>query len=149
DPVGASQTGSWPSPHGMTVNQSRITETELRGEGASFGPSVVPYPTLPVTQTAAWTTSGNCTVTQGVTGPDGMASAASTIDNAGGSASYTFYNYNVTPKVGDTILYGMWVQNPTGALQPSTPSGDSFYLGGGSAGTFQFDNFNNGTASVI
>ena len=63
------------APSGV-YNEGNLLAGEIENEGASFGPQIAPYGSLPMTSysVSAWNalcvTAGNCTITQ-VNGPDG------------------------------------------------------------------------------
>ncbi len=109
-----------------TFNDGHVIDGEIRGEGANFSPSLIPYATQAVTQPSSWT-SGACTVATGVTGPDGSTTAASL---TGASSSNTVNNLSIgTPAVGDVVLFGGWVYSPTlNATPKGSATSASLYL---------------------
>ena len=115
------------APQGATTDGTAI-DAEIRNEGASLGPSVIPYTTLPVDQTvAAWTTDcrASCTVTA-VRAPDGTTNAGEIQGTGYASVEW----YNVTAAIGDRILYGAWVRPGTGEkrLQAAPGANAALYL---------------------
>jgi hypothetical protein len=127
--------------YGFTATNGAVTETELRGEGANLSPSIIPYATLPVTQTSSWTGNANCTLSTGVSAPDGSTGAVTLTPTSSGSY-VTEYQYNVTPAVGDFVLWGGWVKVPSGALATGF-NNFTLGLGNGSGTVYQFDQGNN------
>ena len=114
-----------------TLRDGRTIEAELRGEGADMHPALVPYATANIPDPTTWTT-GNCTVTQGATAPDGSTTAV-----AMGNSSWQNVGSLSIPSVGtgDYILYGGWVK-PNGTLFAQGNGGRPFYLEGSSAVPF-------------
>jgi hypothetical protein len=132
---------------GFTATNGAATETELRGEGASLSPSLIPYATLPVPATSTWTGNANCSVTQGALGPDGAASATTVIGTGSGIDSLQPYQFNFTPSVGDYFLWGGWLKSATGDV---IGGNNSVILGltPDYFNQFSFDSSGAGTASA-
>ncbi len=97
-----------------TENDGKKFIGEVSGQGASLGPSVIPYPTLNVPQNlTSWSNSG-CTVTGGILAPDGTFSAYAITMSSGTCNIYTPSGdtFSGTPQVGDYILYGVSTYTP-------------------------------------
>jgi hypothetical protein len=93
-------------PVGSLTNGAQ-DEIEHRNEGASLGPSVVPYATLPIgAYPAAWYCTG-CSMTT-VPGPDGAATSAVEVDSTfGGGQANIGSDYRAT-YAGDQYIFGAW-----------------------------------------
>jgi hypothetical protein len=107
--------GSLPLPrylaHVGTLNDGIATETEFRGEGASMGPSLIPYATQPaITNPALWTgcNGTNCTVNTGLEAPDGSATAGELVAGTSLNPRITVSSVNTTTATGDWIIAGVW-----------------------------------------
>ena len=105
-------------PGGVTLKGGAINDMELRGQNAGFEPAVVPAATLNVPDPTTWTT-GACTVTQGVAGPDGQNTAVGLSWNTGGSMAVAYFSLTTTP--GDWFIFGARVK--PGADNPSLAVG--------------------------
>ena len=105
---------------GRTPNIKRQSpnaiDSELRGVGGNFYPSFLPFATQNVpTDPTSWS-AGSCTLTTGLTGPDGSTNAASIYGNS--NTTLTVYTYSgTTAAVGDYILYGAWVKGQDADLR--------------------------------
>lgn len=109
-----------------TFSSKGIQDSELLGESADMGPSVIPYASLNVpTNPASW--SGTCSVATGQLAPDGTATAGGLTHGSAGAN--ILLSYSVTPSVGDYVLFGGWVQSDVGTA-----------LAGGQAAAFTIDN---------
>lgn len=93
-------------PPGVLFNNG-IGEFEYRGEGASLGPSVIPYPTLPVA------TNPSCSGCSTVTGPDGTQDAFQV--PGGGTVQVTVGSQTLSTSPGDRFLVGAWYYQPQGS----------------------------------
>jgi hypothetical protein len=104
----------------MGVVESQGTlDAELRGEGAGFGPQVIPYTTLPVAPSscAGYPTGWNCalTLTQGILDPTGGTNAVQVSTNGAGYAAMGYINS--VYYAGDKVLYGAWISpGPSGTV---------------------------------
>lgn len=101
------------TPNGVVgvYNFGQGMEAELRGEGASMSPSIVPYATLAVNQDPTTWTATNCTVTSNALAPDGTLTAGNYVCT--GSGATQVLNTSITPSVGDHVLYWAWVNTTT------------------------------------
>jgi hypothetical protein len=88
-------------------NDGRAQSTEITGSGAGMSPQLVPYATANIPDPTTWTSAG-CTVTQGVTAPDGSTTAAALSYNTGGYNVAGTANY--ATNTGDYFIYGEWVK---------------------------------------
>ena len=106
-----------------TYDGNGEVETELRGEGASMGPSVVPYSTLPVsTSPSSWACSG-CTIAN-VLAPDGTTNAGEiTAGSGGGNTSVVVGGYYGSTYAGDHFIYGVWARPGANETQLNGCSG--------------------------
>jgi hypothetical protein len=109
-----------------TLMDGRTVEAELRGEGASLGPQLIPYATLPVPDPTTWT-SGGCTVTQGVLAPDGSTSAVGMSVNT--EPANLVYEPSLTTNTGDWFIYGAWVKPDGGYTSSEGVGGYPFEIG--------------------
>lgn len=78
----------------------------------AFSPSMIPLTSeAVVTDPASWTCSGGtgCTVTTGITGPDGSTKAGR-FSNSSGVSAITVLAKSVTPAVGDFVIAGTWIR---------------------------------------
>jgi hypothetical protein len=94
-----------------TVSNGGALETELRGIGAGFGPSLIPFATFPVS------TSITCSTCSTVQGPDGTSASAVSLEGTGSGVSHGVTQATVNTQTmatykGDWILYGTWVKPP-------------------------------------
>jgi len=96
-------------------NEGVMTKGEYEGLGAGFGPSMLPFGSLPITTSpTTWATlcSTNCNVvTSNISAPDGPSGAMTPaeIDSImGGGFNITVGNQNLTTYQGDVIIYGVW-----------------------------------------
>ena len=94
------------------------TRTELISEGASLGPSVIPWPTVAAPAPSSWSCSG-CTITP-VLAPDGTTNAAELTSSGGGGHFYPI-KLTASTYAGDFIIYGGWTRQ--GQLAPGTCNG--------------------------
>ena len=130
-----------------TINNGQQLIGEVRDSGANLSPALIPYQTANIPQTpSSWT--GYCTVTSGVTGPDGTATA--------GSLVYNTNNYSVagqvneTPAVGDMVLFGAWVYTPTqGYDDIPTSTSAAVSLDNASSAHFAFNYGSTGGFSIV
>ncbi|HEV2134197.1 MAG TPA: hypothetical protein VGR47_08030 [Terracidiphilus sp.] len=96
-----------------TFNNGDQIDGEIRGAQASFGPAVVPYPTLNVpVNPSIWT--GSCTEITGIPGPDGSTTSAAAFTSSTNGAYDNIATINIgTPIVGEVFLFGAWNYTPT------------------------------------
>jgi hypothetical protein len=142
-------------PVGIFTDSGQI-KTEVINEGASLGPSVIPFSTFTLAVPGSCT-GGSCTINTGIRGPDGSSSGSGSgieiINTAGSSVSI----YGAGPSkttatyAGDWVLYGCWVRPGSGQNQLSSfwggtsvtllgSSGDTFTQGNGDTSLlFPFD----------
>lgn len=93
------------------IDNGNIIQSELDGIDAGFGPSIIPYATLPaLTSPSGWTCSPNCTVTTGVRAPDGSTNAGE-LDATGSSENtVSIGTLNTATSVGDYFIAGVWAR---------------------------------------
>jgi hypothetical protein len=138
------------SPPGQTAstgvyNEGNMIKAEIENEGASLGPQMLPFGSLPIsTSPATWATlcvTPGCTVvTSGVVGPDGpngqMQAAEIDGNSHGGNIGIATWTGATYP--GDHFIYGVWVRPIPGA--PSTEgyygNNNSFNLTSAGSDTF-------------
>ena len=118
-------------------NDGKTLDADIRGSGAAFGVSLIPYSTLPVkTDPSSWT--GSCKVTTGVEAPDRSSTAGALTSSSVGNVFVE--QYRVTPAPGDIVLYGGWAMTPTeGRFAVSNSLGAAFLLDHDPGSHFQFD----------
>jgi hypothetical protein len=131
------------SPLGV-FNEGGMLKGEIEGEGAGFGPSMLPFGSLPITtSTATWaslcTTYSMCTVTNvvGPDGPNGQMQAAQLVSLYNG-AKLPIGAWTGATYPGDHFIYGAWVrpgQNET-IIQGQIGYNDSFLLSTEGSDTF-------------
>jgi hypothetical protein len=80
----------------------------------NFSPIAARFQNLASTDSAGWTTTGNPTITSGVSDPDGNSNAYNV--TASGSASVITHTGTKTPAAGDWVYVGGWVSSTTGNL---------------------------------
>jgi hypothetical protein len=92
------------------LNDGRMMEGELRGEGASMSPSIIPFATSNVTvNPASWTCAGTGCVVNVIPGPDGLAtSAGELVAGSAGNPNITVYSLTTATVTNDVILSGVW-----------------------------------------
>jgi len=123
------------SPPGSYLMPNTIA-AEIEGEGSGFGPSILPFGSLPITTTVSgWETAcGACTINQvpGPDGPSGQMQGGELVNTASSQYGFTIGTYNVRPYAGDHIIYGAWTK-PGGARQFTegyqAGQDEAFYLG--------------------
>lgn len=96
---------------GFTMNDGYQTETELRGEGSGFGPSIIPYATRAVvTNPASWAcfTPANCIINTGILAPDGTNTAGEIVTAVQGGSFTQIFSMTTATSTGDMILSGVW-----------------------------------------
>ena len=100
--------------------------TELVGEGAGLGPSVIPYATLAVTSPPTCGTA--CTISS-VLAPDGTNSAVE-LDAPSGGGTAPGIGGQVYPATypGDWIIYGTSIRHGVGLITPYSAGGCPFQL---------------------
>lgn len=86
-------------------------DVELRGEGANFSPSLVPYATLSINAMSGW----GCTSTS-AKAPDGSSTACEFNTGSGGIVGVGYASIG-TPAVGDQIIACTWIYSPTNNAQ--------------------------------
>ena len=103
--------------NGTHIEPGGVIKSEIEGSGANFGPSVLPYGSLPINDSISYWTSqcsaqSDCTVTKvpGPDGPSGEMTAAeldsvATIGGGVGIGTWTGATY-----AGDYFIYGAWVR---------------------------------------
>ena len=126
------------------LHDGNTVEQEFRGEGATFGPQIIPYATINVTTNpTSWLCSG-CTVTTGLEAPDGSMTAGELVSTAGGGytnvASYSPGTF--IPQVGDWVIAGVWTMPGTNTTaNPAQDCYQCFVVDASSAsGSVLFDN---------
>ncbi len=93
-------------------NDGKNVDAEVRGEGANFSPSLIPYATVNLFPQSEWPSlCSGCTLTLATAGPDSGSTAVSLTSTNQGQANVGYW-YG-TPAAGDVILYGGWVYTPT------------------------------------
>ena len=99
-----------------TYLEGGVIKSEIEGSGAGFGPSTLPFGSLPITESvASWTSacasSGpNCTITS-VVGPDGPNGkmAAAEFDTTASTGTYNMIGtWTGATYPGDHFIYGLW-----------------------------------------
>ena len=80
----------------------------------SFSPVAARFQNLASTSSSGWLTSGNPTITSGVSDPDGNANAYHVA--AKRNAYIQPYSHSITPNVGDWVYFGGWVRSTTGNI---------------------------------
>ena len=99
-----------------TYLEGGVIKSEIEGSGAGFGPSTLPFGSLPITESvASWTSacasSGpNCTITS-VVGPDGPNGkmAAAEFDTTALTGTYNMIGtWTGATYPGDHFIYGLW-----------------------------------------
>src|SRR5208282_1009172 len=100
---------------GFTLNDGVTTETELRGEGAGFGPSIIPYATQNVTtDPSAWTCNNGCSVVTGEQAPDGSATAGEIIAGSNAASWVNVGSMSTATAAGDWVISGAWCMGGVG-----------------------------------
>ncbi|MGB6857369.1 MAG: hypothetical protein WBE03_10840, partial [Terracidiphilus sp.] len=104
-------------------NQGNLLKGEIENEGASFGPQILPFGSLPITTSpATWasycTTYSDCTVTN-VVGPDGpggemRAAQLTSLTTTGGGPTIGTWTGATYP--GDHFIFGSWVKPMPGQM---------------------------------
>ncbi len=119
-----------------TLTDGGATETEIPGVGASMGPSVIPYTTLPVTTSpSGWSCSG-CTITT-VPAPDGTTNAGQIVSTS--PFSYVqIGTFTGSTYAGDHFIFGAWVRPGVNATSTSSAWGANGPFTIESAGTDTF-----------
>ena len=138
-------------------NEGGMLKGEIEGEGSGFGPSMLPFGSLPImTSPAAWasqcTTAGSCTVTNvvGPDGPSGQMQAAELDATANGANGPTIGTWTGATYPGDHFIFGAWVrpgENET-ITQCSFGQNCSFELGTSGSDLFSPTPGNNGSLNV-
>ena len=105
-------------PPGISSNGAAIY-SEPDGEGASLGPSVIPFAALPTNSiTSVCPGSYTCSA---VTGPDGTSNATDIVaGSSGGGSPVTIGFQSFATYPGDWWIHGSWVRQ--GANQPAVSS---------------------------
>jgi hypothetical protein len=126
------------------------TKTEVENEGASFGPQIVPYGSLPMFaySVSAWNalcvTATTCTGSS-VVGPDGPSGqmVAWEMDTSSFQSNIQIGYYSGTTYSGDHFIIWSWVRpglnnaNTWGVIAGTIGAENGFYLdSGGTSGTF-------------
>lgn len=127
-----------------TMLNGRNIDAEIRGEGASMSPSLIPFVTSNVgTDPASWggTGASYCgTTSTTVLAPDGTRTAGSLVQKTG-----TFDivgGEKITPVAGDMILFGGWAYT---ANHGSRDVSAAFFVDNGSSPHFTLSNGGSGT----
>jgi hypothetical protein len=127
------------SPSGTYLTQNVIAG-EVEGIGSGFGPSILPFGSLPITLSpTSWNTIGcvtfaSCTVTT-VPGPDGPKGSmqAAEIDPTGPVVgAFSIGTWTGATYAGDHFIYGSWVKpsaNRTFTAGYQSQNNEAFYLG--------------------
>ena len=121
-------------------NEGNLLAGEVENEGANFGPQMLPYGSLSITDSvSSWTslctTAGNCTV-HAVAGPDGPggAMAAAEMDTTSIGPYIQIGTWTGASYPGDHFIIGSWVRpgmNETvtqGLIGGNIGTGNSFYI---------------------
>jgi len=120
-------------PVGPTTDGTAILG-ELRGEGASLAPSVVPFALLP---TITLSGCSNCTITTGKLFEDGTASAVEIDTTSSGASGVYAGNTPIATYPGDHFLVWSWVRpGANNTTQPGSVQGANIYFGLSSVDTF-------------
>jgi hypothetical protein len=125
-------------------NEGNLLAGEIENEGASFPPSILPYGSLPITDSvSSWNSlcvsAGNCTITA-VPGPDGPngSMAAAEMDVTSVSVSIPIGTWTGATYPGDHFIIGSWVRPgmnesvTQGLIGGNIGAGNSFYIQTGS-----------------
>ena len=123
----ASPTGSYALPTGRGAktgiyDDGGTLEAELRGEGASLGPSIVPYKTLPASLSCP---QSNCS---SVLSPDGTADATEVQGVSSGSGNASAGSVSLSTYPGDMLLFWSWVKAGKGTSMYNSPWGSISFL---------------------
>jgi len=128
-----------------TFNEGSRFKGEVENEGASFGPQIVPFATLPFTyySVASWSSQcGAYCIAIGTSGPDGPLSQMLAVDvsTSTTNANFTIGTWNGATYPGDVFLAGSWVRPGSnsnsgftyGVVGISGGNNQGFYLNGDS-----------------
>jgi hypothetical protein len=115
-------------------NNGKALEAEIRGEGAGMSPQLIPYPTANIPDPTTWA-SGACTVTQGVTAPDGSSTAVA-LSYGTAAGRILEGNISYTTNTGDYFVYGAWVKAGAPNTTPFGGDGYPFYIQGPTTDAF-------------
>jgi hypothetical protein len=138
-------------------NEGGMLKGEIEGEGSGFGPSMLPFGSLPIiTSPTTWaslcTTAGSCTVTNvvGPDGPSGQMQAAELDATTSGANGPTIGTWTGATYPGDHFIFGAWVRpgENESVTQGSIGTNDSFALNTGGSDTFAATPWNNGNLHV-
>jgi hypothetical protein len=121
-----------------TLSNGGAIETELRGEGAGFGPSLIPYTTLAVSK-------ASCTTCSSILAPDGTSSAVEIMATSSNSTPVIVGSTSLATYAGDHFIYGAWIKPGTNSTKLGGFWGDNGVINLGSSGS---DTFTNGSKYV-
>jgi hypothetical protein len=129
-------------------NEGNLLAGEIENEGASFPPSILPYGSLPITDSvSSWNSlcvsSGTCTITA-APGPDGPSGsmAAAEMDTSSTGANITIGTWTGATYPGDHFIIGSWVRpglneiHTAGLIGGVMGAGNSFYIASDDANEF-------------
>jgi hypothetical protein len=129
-------------------NEGNLLKGEIENKGADFGPQIVPYGSLPITDSvSSWsslcTTAGNCTVSA-VVGPDGPSGQmpAGEMDTTSTDADIQIGTWTGPTYPGDHFIIWSWVRPgmnlsiTQGFIGTAIGYGNAFYIAAGSSISF-------------